>query len=150
MARKRPVWLRWLMLAVAAGILWTIRDEFGTYTVLAERPIFSPEETAAITADYRFSWAVRGLVVALFLYQVFLWDRRETAPKSQLCDGVALSLLTLVWGALWLCLTPSGPSLVIWAALLLALAGSALWSWRKFYLLHQSSTEHEEESQHER
>ena len=89
-------------------------------------------------------------MVALFLYQVFLWDRRETAPKSQLCDGVALSLLTLVWGALWLCLTPSGPSLVIWAALLLALAGSALWSWRKFYLLHQSSTEHEEESQHER
>ena len=106
--------------------------------------------------NYRDYVSKRGCLIAALIWSVtpalqaiffLIYGRTIQGSVAVLA---ALSLLTLVWGALWLCLTPSGPSLVIWAALLLALAGSSLWSWRKFYLLHQSSTEHEEESQHER
>ena len=150
MKEKTFSWLRWLMLAVALGSCWAIWSEFDTYTVLREQAIFSPQEMVAITAHYRFGWALRGLLAALFFYQFLTWGRGKNAPGTRLCDGVALSLSALIWGALWFWLTPSGPFLLFWSLILLIAAGGAAWSWRKLYLLHQSSNDHEEESQHER
>ena len=40
--RKRPPWLRWLMLIVALGLCWAVWSEVEQYAVLKERAIFSP------------------------------------------------------------------------------------------------------------
>ena len=138
------------MLAVALGTGWSIRTEIRSYSLLVERPVFSPEEMVAITSEYQFGWAVKGLLIALFLYQFFTWNRTKENRRFQLCDGIILSVFTLAWAGLWFYLSLSGLPLVIWAVLLLALAGGAAWSWRTFYLSHQSSIYQEEESQHER
>ena len=40
--RKRPPWLRWLMLIVALGLCWAIWDYMELYARLEEQAIFSP------------------------------------------------------------------------------------------------------------
>ena len=50
MKNGKPAWPRWLMLVAALLLCWSIWDEAGVYAALTARPVFSPEETAAIAA----------------------------------------------------------------------------------------------------
>ena len=130
--RERPAWLRWLMLAVALGLCWSIWDEVGTYTTLAQHAVFSPGELEDMAAAYRFRWAIRGLLVVLFVYQAVVWTRDEKSRRTQLQDGIAFSVLALAWLSLALFLSMDGIALLLWLAVLLGLVVCAGWSWWKF------------------
>ena len=52
--RKRPPWLRWVMLIVALGLCWAIWDDMELYARLEEQAIFSPAEREQILTEARF------------------------------------------------------------------------------------------------
>ena len=113
--RKRPPWLRWLMLIVALGLCWAIWDDMELYARLEEQAIFSPAEWARAEADARFGWAVRG-------------------------EGALLSLLAVLWAGLYWLLPLEGLNWAFWLVLLILLAGGAVLSWRKFSKIRPKHT----------
>ena len=152
MKNGKPAWPRWLMLVAALLLCWSIWDEAGVYAALTARPVFSPEETAAIAAGFRSGWAIRGLAAAMLFYQFAVWRRPEDGPRPRLRDGVFLSACALIWAGLWLWIIPEGTDRLYWAAILLAMAGGAAWNWRRYFKLRSRSAaiNHEEEACDER
>ena len=49
--RKKPAWLRWLMLVAALGLCWTIWDEVAELFRLEQAGMFSPELWEQIRAE---------------------------------------------------------------------------------------------------
>lgn len=60
--RKRPPWLRWVMLIVALGLCWAIWDDMELYARLEEQAIFSPAEWARAWNRRRGLSAIFGLL----------------------------------------------------------------------------------------
>ena len=138
--RKRPPWLRWLMLIVALGLCWAIWDDMELYAVLKERAIFSTAEWERVLAAAQFSWVLRGLLAAVFLYQFAVWKLEKEDPAARLRDGVFLSALALIWAGLRLFLPMEGSRMLSWLLLLLVLAAGAAMSWRKFSKIRPKHT----------
>ena len=69
--QKKPTWLRWLMLAVALGLCWTVWSEMQEYARLGEQAIFSETEWTELLSGRGFVWVVRGIMIFLFLS---FWD----------------------------------------------------------------------------
>ena len=137
---KRPPWLRWLMLIVALGLCWAIWDDMELYARLEEQAIFSPAEWARAEADARFGWAVRGLLVVVFLYQFAAWNWEKDSRRAVLGEGVLLSLLAVLWAGLYWLLPLEGLNWAFWLVLLILLAGGAVLSWRKFSKIRPKHT----------
>ena len=152
-AEKKPAWLRWLMLAAALGLCWTIWDEVAEFFRLEQAGIFSPELWEPIRAETRLGWAVRGLAAAVFLYQFAVWSRARDSVRAALGDGIFLSLLTILWGGLLYWFLPlDGLGMAFWVLLLFLQAGGAVLSWRRFYKRNTQNVtiNHEEEVRDER
>ena len=130
--RKRPAWLRWLMLIAALGLCWAIWDDMELYARLEEQAIFSPAEREQILTEARFGWAVRGLLVVVFLYQFAAWNWEKDSRCAVLGEGTLLSLLAVLWAGLYWLLPLEGLNWAFWLVLLILLAGGAALSWRKF------------------
>lgn len=137
---KRPVWLRWVMLAVTLGLCWAVWSEVEQYAVLKERAIFSTAEWERVLAAAQFSWVLRGLLAAVFLYQFAVWKLEKEDPAARFREGVFLSALALIWAGLRLFLPMEGSRMLSWLLLLLVLAAGAAMSWRKFSKIRPKHT----------
>ena len=138
--RKRPPWLRWLMLIAALGLCWAIWSDMELYSHLGEQAIFSPAEREQILTEARFGWAVRGLLVVVFLYQFAAWNWEKDSRCAVLGEGTLLSLLAVLWAGLYWLLPLEGLNWAFWLVLLILLAGGAVLSWRKFSKIRPKHT----------
>ena len=145
--RKKPAWLRWLMLIVALGLCWAIWSDMGLYARLEGQNIFSPAEREQILTEARFGWAVRGLLVVVFLYQFAAWNWEKDSRRAVLGEGSVLSLLAVLWAGLYWLLPLEGLNWALWLVLLILLAGGAVWSWRKYLKLRSQTITHNREEE---
>ena len=136
--QKKPTWLRWLMLAVALGLCWTVWSEMQEYARLGEQAIFSETEWTELLSGRGFVWVVRGIMIFLFLYQFIVWNRSGHGRTGALWDGIALSLLALLWIGLYWLLIPGGMR-AVWLLFLVLLLGGAGWFWWKYFKLQSKA-----------
>ena len=127
---NHPV-LRWLLLAVVLVWVWNTWQQMQEYALLVEREIFSAEELAEIGALYRFGWVLQALVVLGFLFVFFTWTWDRKSRRGALADSICMGVLALLWAPVPLFLQLERSRLLLWAAVLLALLGGAVWSWWK-------------------
>ena len=107
MKNGKPAWPRWLMLVAALLLCWSIWDEAGVYAALTARPVFSPEETAAIAAGFRSGWAIRGLAayralqastpIYLVVWAILLALEVSLPGLLVVCGGYVAGFGVYVW-----------------------------------------------------
>ena len=111
----------------------------GLYARLEGQDIFGPAEREQILTEARLGWAVRGLLVVVFLYQFAAWNWEKGSHHAVLGEGAVLSLLAVLWAGLYWLLPLDGLNWALWLVLLILLAGGAVWSWRKYLKLRSQT-----------
>ena len=123
---------RWLELITIACTGWLLYTSIQFYRKLAEAEAFSAAEWVAYTQTRHVLWVLYSIGLVMSCSRFLLHGFDEKTPGVRLVNAVQSTLFAGVWACLWLVGFADKTDMILWAAMLVFLAGWALWDWRKF------------------